>query len=447
VYLDSAYEDLAMTTGTPRKLGLFSLSAATFFLVSGGPYGTEGIVESAGYSGAIVILLALPLIWSLPTGLMVGELASAIPAEGGFYVWVRRALGPFWGFQEAWLSLASSIFDMAAYPAVFVLSLGALWPPALNPSNRLWISAALVALCVIWNLAGASAVGEGSIGLGLLLLVPFGILAFLHLTNPAPAAANPGTGHHWFEGVLVAMWNLMGWDNASTVAQEVERPQRNYPKVMLGTLAAIVVVYLLPIVAAWHAGVPQSAWTTGSWVTIAQAAAPQLGTALLVGTMISIFGILNSLTMSYSRIPLALAADGYAPKVLLRHLRNGVPWVSLVVCGLAWTLALRLSFDRILLLDILLYGASLVLEFVALIVLRLREPSLPRPFRIPGGIAGAVGVAIGPTVILAAAFWANRDEQIGEMSALAMALIIMALGIPAYLAAKFVRGRQFVRSS
>ena len=80
--------------------------------------------DGAGYTWAFVLLLCRPLFWSLPTALMVGELACAIPAEGGFYVWVRRALGPFWGFQEAWLSLAASVFDMAIYPTLFTLYLG-----------------------------------------------------------------------------------------------------------------------------------------------------------------------------------------------------------------------------------------------------------------------------------------------------------------------------------
>ncbi len=71
---------------------------------------------------------SLPLLWSLPTALMIGELASAIPAEGGFYVWVLRAMGRFWGFQEAWLSLVASIFDMAIYPTLFVAYLVRLFP-------------------------------------------------------------------------------------------------------------------------------------------------------------------------------------------------------------------------------------------------------------------------------------------------------------------------------
>src|SRR5450432_42700 len=110
------------------KLGLVPLVAATFFMVSGGPYGIEGLVQQSGYALAIATLLVIPLIWALPTGMMVGELASAIPAEGGFYVWVRRALGPFWGYQEAWLSLTASVFDMAIYPAFAVLYLGKLFP-------------------------------------------------------------------------------------------------------------------------------------------------------------------------------------------------------------------------------------------------------------------------------------------------------------------------------
>ena len=111
-----------------KKLTLAPLVAATYFMVSGGPYGLEEIVAGAGYVGAIVVLLVTPLVWSLPTALMVGELASSLPEEGGYYAWVRRALGPFWGFQEAWLSLVASVFDMAIYPTLFTLYLGRLFP-------------------------------------------------------------------------------------------------------------------------------------------------------------------------------------------------------------------------------------------------------------------------------------------------------------------------------
>src|ERR1700731_4454324 len=99
---------------------MLPLAAATYFMVSGGPYAIEDILGGAGYLKALILLVILPLVWCLPTTLMIGELASSIPAEGGFYIWVRRALGPFWGYQEGWLSLAASVFDMAIYPTIFV---------------------------------------------------------------------------------------------------------------------------------------------------------------------------------------------------------------------------------------------------------------------------------------------------------------------------------------
>jgi amino acid transporter len=412
-----------------KKLGLLPLVAATFFMVSGGPYGIEGLVQQSGYAGAIAILLVIPLIWALPTGLMVGELAAAIPAEGGFYVWVHRALGPFWGFQEAWLSLAASVFDMAAYPAIFVLSLGQLWPTALHNPYRVLIPAAVILGCVAWNMFGAKAVGTGSIVLGILLLAPFGVMVVL-----APHRQIPTTFVHanWYAGLVIAMWNFMGWDNASTVAQEVQDPQKTYPRTMFWAVAAVALVYIVPISAVGYSGVPSTSWSDGAWVSLAAGIRPWLAVPVLLTIMISVIGQVNSLTMSYSRIPLAMAEDRLAPSILRRVTANGSPWCALLFCGAIWTMALSLSLERILLMDILLYGASLILEFVALIVLRIRQPELVRPFRIPGGTAGAVAIATGPCILLVLAAVMNRHEKIGEIGAAALAAAVALCGVALY---------------
>ena len=411
---------------------------ATYLMSSGGPYGIEELIQRTGYRTGVLLLILVPIFWSLPVGLMVGELSSAIPAEGGFYIWVRRALGPFWGFQEAWFSLFASIFDMAVYPTLFVLSLGRLWPPASQGHNAFFIGAAMVLVCVLWNLLGARAVGEGALVAGCLLLSPFAILIALTLFPHPPAAfkLHPVEPPDFLAGLLVAMWNYMGWDNASTIAGEVERPSRTYPRVMGLAIGLAICAYVVPVVAVWYAGFPRTAWATGSWVEIASSlGGPSLAVALLVATMVSTLGSFNSLTLSYSRIPVALAEDGYLPKFLARRLPDGTPWASIVVCGLAWTAALGLSFDRLLMLDILLYGASLVLEFVALVALRIQEPQLPRPFRVPGGMPGAVLVGVGPTVLLVAAGIHSRSDQISGVSATAIGLGVMATGIVAYFAA------------
>lgn len=405
-------------------------------MVSGGPYGIEELVGSSGYAVAFVVLLVVPVIWSLPTGLMVGELSAAIPAEGGYYIWVRRAMGPFWGFQEAWLSLAASVFDMTAYLALFVLCLSRIWPPAMEYS--FWIGTGIVVISVSWNLLGAKPVGEGSLWMTALLLAPFvPLIAFAmghHATSGPPTHAHE---HDFLAGIIIAMWNYMGWDNASTIAGEVEKPQRDYPRVMLLTLGAICLCYVVPVLAAWHAGIQLSAWETGSWITIAgRLGGNALGMAMAVTALVSTFGIFNSLTLSLSRLPLAMAETGCAPRFLALRLRNGAPWAAIVACGLLWISALGLSFDRLLHLDILLYGASLVLEFAALTILRVRAPDLPRPFRIPMGTLGTVIVALGPITLLACAFVKSSGDQIAGISAAPIGAAIAALGVILYFFAR-----------
>src|SRR5262249_57064035 len=116
---------------------------------------------------------------------------------------------------------------------------------------------------------GAKAVGNGSVLLGILMLSPFVVITifafFRHLTL---GVAPPAQGS-FLTGILVAMWNYMGWDNASTVANEVENPQKTYPRVMLLALAAIFLSYVIPVLAVWHLHVQADIWATGSWASIA----------------------------------------------------------------------------------------------------------------------------------------------------------------------------------
>jgi amino acid transporter len=430
-------------------------------MVAGGPYGLEDIIGQAGYLKALVLLAVVPLVWSLPTSLMVGELASAIPAEGGYYVWVERALGRFWGFQEAWLSLAASVFDMAIYPTIFVLYLGRI-APAWTAGYRgtLWALAIVVA-CATWNLTGARAVGEGSVLLFCILLAPFVVMIAIALTHwhgrGTGAMLQPVSAPNLSLAIAVTMWNYMGWDNASTIAQEVEDPQSNYPRAMLAAAALVALTYILPLAAVALFGIAPdrfaagSASGTGSWTDAARMiAGPALGLAIVLGGMINGTGMFNALMMSYSRVPYAFAderlrhADATTVKhsrllrLLTRLNRHGVPWASLLFCAAIWALALRFSFERLISIDLVLYGAALLLEFVALIALRVREPQLQRPFRIPGGVVGAVLLTIGPTALIGYAIWGARDEQVLGMNALLFSLAIALAGALLYAAASAV---------
>jgi amino acid transporter len=151
--------------------------------------------------------------------------------------------------------------------------------------------------------------------------------------------------------------------------------------------------------------------------------------------MISAFGIFSSFVLSYSRLPVVLAEDGYLPAVCARRNRDGAPWVAVIVCAVAWSLAARLGLKRALALDVILYGLSLLLEFGALLAFRIREPGLPRPFRVPGGLATAALLGVFPALLIGLAVFdqagkwkAEEAGAIAPASALLLGLALAALG-------------------
>ena len=413
-------------------------------MVSGGPFGLEELIGNAGYAVSVMVLLIVPLIWSLPTALMVSELSEAIPRDGGYYVWVMRGLGPFWGFQEAWLSLFASIFDMALYPTVFVLYAGRIWPALQNETVGLVAGAGMILLCTVWNLRGARIVGNSAVLLGIVLMAPFLFMAGKVFVSPATwhttSAAGSGT---LLTGLLVAMWNFMGWDNASTIAAEVENPQKTYGRAMLSSALLVAVAYLIPVAACWRAGISSEGWTTGTWAIMAhQIAGKWAFLGVVIGGIIFGIGMFNSLALSYTRVPYAMAEDGWLPSIFKKLNRFGVPWVSVIACAIGWALALTLGFVKLIELDVAIYGLSLILEFAALIALRIKEPKLPRPFRVPGGVMGCVVASIGPTLLIVLAVIESVHQTTTiwgwTFNNLAVAMTVVVLGPLQYWVA--VRG-------
>ena len=239
----------------------------------------------------------------------------------------------------------------------------------------------------------------------------------------------------------------MGWDNASTVAQEVENPQRNYPRAMVFAAILAAVTYILPLLAMALAGLSVDSFSTGDWMSAASAiGGPLLGLAIVAGGAICGIGMFNALMMSYTRLPMAMAEDGMLPSFVAKRNSRDVPWVSVLLCGLGWALALNLKFERLISIDLILYGSSLLLEFVALVVLRIREPNLARPFKA-GNLAFALSLGIGPAALIGYALYASRAEEISfahsTVSSLVLAIAVGMLGPVVYwlTAARSVRRR------
>jgi amino acid transporter len=426
-----------------RTVGLLPLVATTYFIVSGGPFGLEDLISDTGYARTIAILIATPLLWSLPTALAVGELAAAYPEEGGYYAWVRRALGPFWGVQEGWLSIVASFFDLAIYPTLFTRYLAQLWPPASQPTVSVAVGVGLIAACTALNLRGARSAAGASVLLAVALLSPFVALVLAAWVSPAhdPVRHAAAPAPALFAGFAVAMWNYMGWDNASTIAGEVHDPGRTYPRTMFLTVVLVALTYVIPVLAIAHTGLAPAAWTQGTWALAGEKVGGHgLGVAIAIAGMISSAGMMSALVMSYSRLPLVLADDGYLPQWLgRRSASTGAPVYALVVCGVAYSLCLGLGFRRLVEIDVVIYGASLALEFIALVVLRVKEPSTTRPFRIPGGLAGAVLVGVVPMALLGWSLTQGGDGEGGAVGVVVLAVALVLIG-PALVLVRRLRG-------
>ena len=278
--------------------------------------------------------------------------------------------------------------------------------------------------------------------LGAALLAPFAallVLAVLRLPSGgleaarhAFAARPPADEGALAAGLMLAMWNLMGFDNASTFAGEVRDPGRSYPRAMLAATAGIALVYLATVLAASASGLPPSAWTSGSWVEVgSRLGGPVLAAALTAGGTLSAVGMYAALLLSWSRLPVALALDGFLPSALARRsARTHAPVLAVLLGGVLSTLCLGLGLRRLVEIDVLLYGAALLLELVAVVALRVREPGLPRPFRIPGGTLGVAALMVPPAALLALAAWVGRSEPgaLG-LSALGLSAAVAAVGV------------------
>lgn len=411
------------------KLKLLPLVVVLFFTISGGAYGLEDLVGQSGPGMALVLIVLTPLIWSLPVALMVSELATAMPEEGGYYVWVKKALGPGWGFQVGWWSWLMSFVDMAIYPVLFANYASTMLVQYFD-CHRLADNAFvrwLLTLVFIWsltalNVRGAKMVGDVSRLFGMLVLTPFIVMSLIGIyhwsLNPVPVwqpfvPPEIGIRGAFGVGLFIVMWNYMGWDIIANIAGEIEQPKKNLPLAMALTIPLIILAYLLPVFVGLHAVPAWQQWTAGYFPNIAEAIGGRwLGLWLGLAALVSSAGLFNALLLSFSRVPFVMAEDGYLPKAFTRlHPVYETPYLAIMVCSAIYSLFTLSAFASLIVIDVVLYAAVLSLEYAALIVLRWKQPSLARPFRVPGSWFGIVMITVLPLLLLLFAIVNTIQEQ------------------------------------
>ncbi len=332
---------------------------------------------------------------------------------------MERALGRRWAFYEAWWSGLYSFTDLAIYPVLFVTYLSFFFPEIEHYGLA-------IKLFIIWgsaglNILGIVPVGRVSLILGTLVLIPFFILFGVAFFSPS-FHFSLSTFHISLNGIgftsigmglYTVMWNFLGWDNTTTYAGEVDKPVRSYLISMMTSFILVIAVYLLTTYIAQGSGVNFNDLSDKLYPLLGlKMAGRWLGTLLSIGGMASVLGIFSAVMLSISRVPKVMAEDGLLPKVLgTLHKRFSTPYISIIICAAVTSFMCLWSFGELVVIDVILYGAGLSLEFISLIVLRVKEPKAPRPFKIPLNIFGLCLMILLPFAVYTTAITAVLSSQ------------------------------------
>lgn len=406
----------------PRKLNMLQLVMITYFSVSGGPFGLESIVGTAGPRISILGLLIVPWVWAMPQALMTAELATAIPEMGGYVVWVHRAFGEAAGFQVGVWKAVESLLDLALYPVLLVSYSEAFLHAEMAPLLRWCVSAGIIGAVCLLNVLGAETVGDYSTVFGVVILLPFVLLVFLGISSvrldallagpPPPAPGEPFEPINWGAFFAILLWNTSGFDSAGTCAAEVSEPGRTYLPAMCAALVMTVATYLLPVAVGVSVTTQEGGyadWRTGHFVEVGRlVGGPWLAGWIAAAGAVSALALLTSLLCTSSRALAALAELGMAPAALGRlHPQYGTPHIAVLTNGVLTSCLVLLDFEVIAEMAMCLYCLAMMAELLALARLRTAEPGLVRPYRIPVSDKWGMRLFVLPPCLLCLALVAN----------------------------------------
>jgi amino acid transporter len=424
---------VSQTGSVVKKAGLLYCVFVMFAYTTGGPFGLEEMVTTSGPGMTLLYLLVLPFFWSIPVSLVAAELTTAIPVEGGFYRWVRSGFGDFWGFLAGWWNWNSSWLLASSYAVLFADYLAHYFPSLVGWKHYL-VSLALIALLAYINVRGIQMAGLVATLLGFAVLIPVaGLCAIAAMKwhyNPfhplIPAHVPPF--QVFGVGLALGLWLYSGFEQCSSVAEEVDNPQRSYPLALAIVIPLSIATYFLPALFSLAALGNWQDWKTAYLSTAAELIGGKwLGFVMTVAAMLCNISLLNATLLTSTRMPSSMSEDGYLPPVLAaKHSKFGTPWIAVLISS---AICAALAFQTIAqLLTVYIWLRILVTMLTVLAAWRLRrqKPELRRPYRIPWANVGLAYVVVAPLLMSVVALVGS------DKFALKWGPVPVALGIVAY---------------
>lgn len=431
-----------------KNLSVATVVFMIYCLCSGGAFGIEELIVSVGPGLTLIMLLALPFLWSAPLGLVASELGSARPQEGGYYKWVQEALGEFWGFQAGWWRTISIYIDNTLYIILAANYISMIWD--ISPLGLFLIKAAIIFIFTAINLRGIGDVGAVSTAFSVLVLAAFilvtvvGVLnwnqnPFIPITSDGEIAGFYGLSfkdwvYYIGTGISIAIWIYSGYESMSTIAGEIEDPQV-IPKATMISLPLIAISYIVPTLVGLASVGQWESWSTvgtesvGYITVLSQFLHPGFAVLFVIIAVISNVSIYNTYIASGSRGFFCLAEDYLAPPVLAKvEGKRGIPYLAVLSLAIVNLILCNFAFEIVVVVDVFLLMSAYVLIFISALLLRKKIPDEERPFKIPGGYGFLVLLCVVPMIIAFIAFFINgTDFFIGGMVGIASGPVLYVI--------------------
>ena len=403
-----------------HKMHPIQVAFLLFCLVAAGAFGIEDMIPTSGPGLTIIMLILFAIIWAHPISQVVSELSALMPAEGGIYVWVKEALGEFWGFCMGWWGTISIYLSSAAY-IVLIVNYASKFIPALNdPTVAFIVKLGIVVFFTIINLMGLKEVGAISTILSICILIGFTAVTVVGFANWQydPVISVTPEGQSVIDSlggsICIVIWMYCGYECVSNMAGEIENPEV-IPKGFRIAMPMIAASYILPTVAGLVSVGSWENWGTdgvGYGDVLSQFVGYGGEVAFLVVAILSQAAIFNSYMAAGSRGFFVMADDNLCPRFLVKVSKNrGVPVLSILLLSLFTAVMMNFDFSTLLVIVGPLALMIYVILGIALMIIRKKYPVEERDcWYIKGGSFKAAVYAYVPMVIAVIAMLVNGTE-------------------------------------
>jgi amino acid transporter len=418
-----------------------------FSFVCSGGFGIEDMVSGSGPGFALLLLIILPFVWGLPQALVCSELGSALPEDGGLYRWSRRANGEFMGFQTGWWWVLSIFVDSAVYIALTVDYMQNWF--GFNDWARWGIAVGLIAIFAYINIRGIQLAASVLVVFQVIVFIPFAALAVIGIANwhhnPFSVMLLPGNSLLGGVGVAlsVGIWMYSGFESLSTMAGEIEKPQKVIPRALMITLPIVIGFYVLSTLGGLADVGRYAEWGTSGaldFMGVGRVVGGEVLRYLFFAAMFAgNFALFLAFLAAGARPSFTLSKDKLLPKFLSKtHRKYGTPFAAILLMAGVDCILVRSGFSTLIVIDVFLLMLAHITIYISAIRLRVNEPGLERPFKV--GLKTPAFVAMCAVPVTVAVFamspWGNGWNYFiwGTVAALT--------GPPAYFIFKRIYGGQ-----